>query len=93
MRIAGTVQIDSDREDGGKCDMDVQVLPDQNLPAIEKALAGNRKRTTVHRLPGLNHLFQTCKTGAMTEYGSLPETLNPKVLAKIGDWIVERFVD
>lgn len=28
VRIAGTVQIDTDREDGGKCDMDVQVLPD-----------------------------------------------------------------
>ena len=28
VRIAGTVQIDSDRDDGGKCDMDVQVLPD-----------------------------------------------------------------
>lgn len=28
VRIAGTVQIDTDRDDGGKCDMDVQVLPD-----------------------------------------------------------------
>ena len=27
-RIAGTVQVDTDRADGGKCDMDVQVLPD-----------------------------------------------------------------
>ena len=28
VRITGTVQIDTDRDDGGKCDMDVQVLPD-----------------------------------------------------------------
>lgn len=27
-RLVGTVQVDTDREDGGKCDMDVQVLPD-----------------------------------------------------------------
>lgn len=27
-RLVGTVQVDTDREDGGKCDMDVRVLPD-----------------------------------------------------------------
>src|SRR5690606_1659095 len=31
-------------------ELDLQVLPDQNLPAIEMALAKNRKRVTVHRL-------------------------------------------
>jgi pimeloyl-ACP methyl ester carboxylesterase len=69
-------------------ELDLQVLPDQNLPVIEKALAKNRRRVTVHRLPGLNHLFQHAKTGSPEEYAAIEETLAPEVLAIIGDWIV-----
>jgi uncharacterized protein len=43
--------------------LDRQVPPDQNLPAIRKALAGNQ-RAEIDELPGLNHLFQTAKTGS-----------------------------
>jgi hypothetical protein len=68
-------------------ELDLQVLPDQNLPAIEKALAKNKKRVTVHRLPGLNHLFQHAKTGSPGEYAAIEETLAPEVLAIIGEWI------
>ena len=71
-------------------ELDLQVLPDQNLPAIEKALAKNRKRVTVHRLAGLNHLFQHAKTGSPEEYAMIEETIAPEVLAIIGDWIVAR---
>jgi hypothetical protein len=39
-------------------------------------------------LPGLNHLFQTCKTGALSEYGEIGETMSRAVLATVGDWIV-----
>jgi hypothetical protein len=44
----------------------VQVPPEQNLPVIRKALenAGN-KNYEVDELPGLNHLFQTSKTGGI----------------------------
>ncbi|MCA9704912.1 MAG: alpha/beta fold hydrolase [Myxococcales bacterium] len=69
-------------------ELDLQVLPDQNLPAIEEALAGNRKRTTVHRLPGLNHLFQHAKTGMPDEYGTIEETMAPEVLDLVADWVV-----
>ena len=43
---------------------DTQVPPKEDLSEIEKALtrAGNTS-TTIRELPGLNHLFQTCKTG------------------------------
>jgi pimeloyl-ACP methyl ester carboxylesterase len=68
-------------------ELDLQVLPDQNLPVIEKALAKNRKRVTVHRLPGLNHLFQHAKTGSPEEYAMIEETIAPEVLEIIGDWI------
>jgi hypothetical protein len=38
----------------------------------------------------LNHLFQTCQTGAVSEYGKIEETFAPAALALIGDWIVKR---
>lgn len=69
-------------------ELDLQVLPDQNLPAIEQALSSNRRRVTVHRLPGLNHLFQPAKTGSPQEYAAIEQTVDPQVLTIIGDWIV-----
>ena len=52
--------------------------------------AGGNKDFTVMELPGLNHLFQTCKTGTVVEYGEIEETFNPAALELIGDWIVKR---
>jgi alpha-beta hydrolase superfamily lysophospholipase len=70
---------------------DVQVDPKLNLPEIEKALreAGNTD-VTVKELPGLNHLFQTCESGAVSEYGKIEETIAPAVLEMISDWILQR---
>ena len=68
---------------------DLQVSPSQNLPEIEKALtaAGNKDFKAVE-LPGLNHLFQTCKTGAVAEYGQIEETIAPAALELISGWIL-----
>lgn len=67
---------------------DVQVLPNRNLPAIRKALQeGGNKRFEVVEMPGLNHLFQTAKTGAVSEYGNIEETISPVALEKIAGWI------
>jgi uncharacterized protein len=70
---------------------DVQVDAKVNLKAIEAALkeAGN-KDVTIRELPNLNHLFQTCKTGAGSEYGAIEETLAPVVLETVADWIAKR---
>jgi hypothetical protein len=38
-------------------------------------------------LPGLNHLFQTAKTGAVSEYAQIDETIAPAALDKIASWI------
>ena len=46
---------------GGK---DVQITPAQNAPLLRAALAGN-PRAQVVELAGLNHLFQTARTGAI----------------------------
>jgi pimeloyl-ACP methyl ester carboxylesterase len=67
---------------------DVQVLPQQNLPAIVRALTeGGNSDFMVAELPGLNHLFQKCKTCAPSEYGDLEESFSPAALEIVGDWI------
>ena len=69
---------------------DTQVPPGQNLPAIRKALEeGGNKRFETAELPGLNHLFQTAKTGSPTEYGDIEETLAPAALRKVADWLTK----
>ena len=71
--------------------LDRQVPPEANLAAIKAALADNPDAITVE-LPGLNHLFQTAKTGAVGEYADIPETVAPIALQTMGDWLVQRFV-
>lgn len=72
-------------------ELDLQVPPKNNLPAIEAALqAGGNADVTVKELPGLNHLFQACKTGSPSEYGQIEETINPAALELVGNWIVAR---
>lgn len=68
---------------------DVQVDPRLNLPAIRRALAANRD-ATVEELPGLNHLFQTCRTGAVSEYDRIEETFAPAAIERLRGWLVER---
>lgn len=67
---------------------DLQVAADANLPAIEKAVrSGGNQKVTVIEFPGLNHLFQHCKTGLPAEYGEIEETFSPEVLKTMSDWI------
>ncbi|MGH9874827.1 MAG: alpha/beta hydrolase family protein [Pyrinomonadaceae bacterium] len=67
---------------------DLQVPAKEDLEAIDQALkdAGNKDYKIV-LLPDLNHLFQTTKTGAPSEYAESEETLAPIALQTIGDWI------
>ncbi len=41
-------------------------------------------------MPQLNHFFQTAETGSPLEYGEIEETISPKVLELIHDWISEQ---
>ncbi|HEX4682060.1 MAG TPA: CocE/NonD family hydrolase [Gemmatimonadaceae bacterium] len=72
--------------------LDLQVSPRENLAAIDTALrrAGNRDFRTVE-LPGLNHLFQSASSGAVTEYARIEETISPQALELIASWINSRF--
>ncbi|MGO8796290.1 MAG: alpha/beta hydrolase family protein [Candidatus Sulfotelmatobacter sp.] len=68
---------------------DTQVPVKENLPAIRGALEqGGNKHFEVDELKGLNHLFQTAKTGSPTEYSEIEETISPVALEKIAKWIL-----
>jgi uncharacterized protein len=66
---------------------DVQVVANQNLPAIREAVKANPK-AVVRELPGLNHLFQTAPTGNPAEYGQIEETMAPVALNTVSEWIL-----
>jgi pimeloyl-ACP methyl ester carboxylesterase len=73
---------------GGK---DSQVPPKENLGGIERQLqAGGNRNYTIRELPGLNHLFQTCGTGAFSEYVKIEETMSPLALQAVSDWILAK---
>jgi fermentation-respiration switch protein FrsA (DUF1100 family) len=70
---------------------DLQVLPKENLAAIETALkAGGHRDHTVKELPGLNHIFQTCTLCTIAEYMQLEETMAPAALEEMSQWVLRR---
>jgi alpha/beta superfamily hydrolase len=69
-------------------DKDLQVDSKINLPAIENALKqGGNKKVIIRELPGLNHLFQECKTGLPNEYAEIEQTMSPMALETMLKWI------
>lgn len=70
--------------------LDRQVIAGPNLAGIRAAMSGNRD-VAIAELPGLNHLFQTARTGAVGEYADIEETMAPRAMATIADWIRARF--
>lgn len=69
-------------------DLDLQVVADVNVPAVEAALRkGGNHHVTVRRFPGLNHLFQTGTTGLPEEYSQIQETIAPVVLETMVEWL------
>jgi dienelactone hydrolase len=68
---------------------DTQVPPAQNLPALRAALVRNAD-ATVLELPGLNHLLQPARTGAVGEYYWIEPTLAPRALDTITGWLARR---
>ena len=60
------------------------------LRLISTLRDGGCRHFEVDELPGLNHLFQHAKTGAVGEYGEIEETMAPEALEKIAGWILGR---
>ncbi len=71
--------------------MDLQVPSQMNLNAIRNALGkGGNKDVTSREFPGLNHLFQECKTGLPEEYITIEQTIAPEVLNELSTWIKKK---
>ncbi len=69
-------------------ELDRQVPAEQNVPALEKALqVAQNPDVTIIKMPGLNHLMQTARTGSPAEYAMIEETFDPDALEAIGDWL------
>jgi uncharacterized protein len=64
---------------------DTQVDCDANTTRIEKGLANCKH--SVKKIDGVNHLFQHCNTGIVTEYQQIEETISPEVLQEVAKWI------
>jgi uncharacterized protein len=70
---------------------DIQVTPKENLAAIREALMkGGNKNVVVKELPNLNHLFQECETGSLTEYETIEQTFSPVALKEMSEWILQQ---
>jgi pimeloyl-ACP methyl ester carboxylesterase len=68
---------------------DLQCPPKDNIPALEKALrAGGNQNFRIIEMDGLNHLLQSSTSGSMSEYASIEETISPRALAAISDWLL-----
>ncbi|MBU0764592.1 MAG: alpha/beta hydrolase, partial [Bacteroidetes bacterium] len=67
---------------------DLQVPYEANLETIKTLLqkAGTAKNKTI-MIEGVNHLFQTCETGLPSEYATIPETVSPKAMLSMYEWI------
>jgi hypothetical protein len=68
--------------------LDLQAPPSWHAPPIRAALAAHPGLTTVVELPGLNHFLQTARTGAISEYADLEETLAPAAITTVRDWLL-----
>ena len=64
---------------------DTQVDCDANTTRIEKGLADCKH--SIKKIDGVNHLFQHCNTGIVTEYQQIEETISPEVLQEVAKWI------
>ncbi|MDN5553118.1 alpha/beta hydrolase family protein [Prevotella sp.] len=67
-------------------DKDFQVISSLNLAGIKKNLHESRYNF-IREYPSLNHLFQHCTTGAISEYRAIEETISPEVLSDMVKWI------
>ena len=65
---------------------DIQVDCESNLGALRDGLPANAKNR-IEAIEGVNHLFQHCDTGALSEYRNIEETISPEVLELMVQWI------
>lgn len=69
---------------------DIQVPPLTNQEGFAKNFSKKSKANSkAFVVDGMNHLFQTCNSCSVYEYGELEETFSEQVLIMMRDWIKE----
>ena len=68
-------------------ELDKQVYADENISFVEECRMQGNKNIEIHKLPGLNHLFQTATTGSEYEYIRIEETMSASALEIMVEWI------
>lgn len=68
---------------------DTQVDCDANITRLEKGLTNCKH--SIEKIDGVNHMFQHCNTGIVTEYQQIEETIAPEVLQVVAEWIKSEF--
>lgn len=70
---------------------DSRVIARDSVPLFTTALEGaGAKNYSLVKLPGLNHLLQSCQSCLPEEYGRIEETMAPQAIEIIGRWIARQ---
>lgn len=70
--------------------LDSQVTSKENLAGIKSSLEkAKNKSFEIIEFPNLNHPFQEAKTGAVSEYAEIEQTISPTLLNKMSSWILK----
>jgi len=70
---------------------DLQVPSKENLEIIENiSKKSKNSKIEIKEIENLNHLFQECETGAISEYATIEQTISPIALDEITNWILKQ---
>jgi uncharacterized protein len=67
---------------------DLQVPAKQNIEALTPIFEKSKSDHLIVELSDLNHLMQNAETGNVSEYDFIEETMAPKALETISNWIL-----
>jgi hypothetical protein len=70
-------------------DKDVQVVPENNEAIDELLKIGGNENHLILAPKNINHMFQSCETGLISEYEILEEDFNLQIMTLIKDWLNE----
>jgi len=73
----------------GNGDKDIQVPAEENINSFKKYLGTKDLTTKIY--PGLNHMYQHCKTCTQAEVKELDEVFAEEVMADVSKWILSRY--
>ena len=65
---------------------DTQVQCDKIIAVLKAGLPSN-SRSVIRAEDGLNHLFQHCVTGEVSEYKNIEKTFSPEVISRMISWL------